>query len=100
MRNQLPKTSLRIEDIKLGLNNADSKKFGLRKPPPLPVVLNCGDEIAFEIKWPLGDYDPANNNDDRTTILIYYASTSDEGKTWNPVAEPYRIPVRTRPTLP
>jgi hypothetical protein len=101
LRNQLdPTTSLRIEDIKLDPSSADKDKFGVHKPP-LPVVLNCGDEIAFEIKWKaqLDDYDPAKNYDNRTTIFIYYASTPDEGKTWVPVADPYRIPVQTFPTL-
>jgi hypothetical protein len=101
LRNQLvPTTSLRIEDIKLDPSSADKDKFVLQKPP-LPAVLNCGDEIAFEIKWkaPTGDYDPAKDYDDTTTIHIYYASTPDEGKTWKPVADPYAIPVRTFPTL-
>lgn len=102
LRNQLvPTTSLRIEDIKLDPSSADKDKFVLQKPP-LPAVLNCGDEIAFEIKWkaPTGDYDPAKDYDDTTTIHIYYASTPDAGKTWVPDAKsPYKIPVQTYPKL-
>lgn len=93
------KNSLRIEDIKLP-SSADEAKFGVQKPP-LPAVLNCGDEIAFEVKWKAqrDHYDPAKNYDERTTIHIYYATTPDEGKTWVPVATPYAIPVQTFPTL-
>ena len=104
LRNQFgypKKTSVRIEDIELDPSNADSKKFEFLQKPPLPVVLKCGDEIAFEIKWkaPTGEYNPANDYDDRTTIFVHYSSTPDEGKTWVPVADPYAIPVQTYPTL-
>lgn len=88
----------RVESISIDPAFPDAAKFEIVSTPTLPAILDCGQELQFQVKWhsPAGAYNPANDYNDNANVLIHYAQPID-AVNWSPVATPFVVKLKTSP---